>query len=100
MKIKTPFLPFLNILYINESIIVTSGHDCIPMIYAGNEVKWYLVFILFRSLIDKLEAASNETKNINSGRAAFDRFREMDSKAQSTKPVSNDASLTHYNAIT
>ena len=41
LTVRTPLLPFLSLLWINESEIVAAGHDCQPVVFQGSEQGWY-----------------------------------------------------------
>lgn len=40
ISVRTPLLPFLSVLWINESEIVAAGHDCQPVLFHGSDQGW------------------------------------------------------------
>ncbi|WP_411025558.1 hypothetical protein, partial [Salmonella sp. s55004] len=74
-KLKTNFLPFLNVLWTGPNSLVTAGHDCELMLFRvddGNNV----------SFVKKLGEANKKSE---SKMSAMDMFRGMDKKGSSAK---------------
>jgi actin related protein 2/3 complex subunit 1A/1B len=41
ITVRTPLLPFVSLVWINENEIVAAGHDCQPVTFQGSEQGWY-----------------------------------------------------------
>jgi actin related protein 2/3 complex, subunit 1A/1B len=41
ITVRTPLLPFVSLLWINENEIVAAGHDCQPVLFQGSHEGWY-----------------------------------------------------------
>jgi len=94
INVRTPFLPFLSVVWTNDNEIVAAGHDCQPILYKGSDQGWKME----RSLDDTAKSATSHRENEPS---AFHMFRNMDRKG-SAKAGSEDTSLptVHQNTIT
>ncbi|KAJ1965964.1 ARP2/3 actin-organizing complex subunit Sop2 [Dipsacomyces acuminosporus] len=98
VAVRSPNLPFKSLAWADQSTIVVSGHDCSPMIFAYDGATWRLVKKLGED--DKVRRSQAASP---SGNAAFNLFRQMDSRNQPAKSsVSGDGSLKsiHQNTIT
>lgn len=91
--VRSPSLPYVALLFINESTLVAAGHDCAPVLFSGGPGGW----ALSRSLDDTSAGAKNLTPSAtgSSPRAggpgrlnteAFNRFRQADSRGATSAP--------------
>ena len=88
---KSPTLPFLRLLFIGNKTIMAAGYDCSPaLLQGGDGVEW-------KVKVERLDAGA-EKKSQASGNTAFNKFKQMDSRAQET---SKDLTLSsvHQNTI-
>eukprot|EP00999_Lentomonas_sp_LEN2_P002869 NODE_733_length_1231_cov_80.584239_g693_i0.p1 GENE.NODE_733_length_1231_cov_80.584239_g693_i0~~NODE_733_length_1231_cov_80.584239_g693_i0.p1 ORF type:complete len:360 (-),score=97.00 NODE_733_length_1231_cov_80.584239_g693_i0:45-1124(-) len=87
--IRTQTLPYLCILYAAEDSVIACGHDLNPTLYSNKGGSW--------ALSRKLDEA--QEKQATGGTSARDRFRQMDSRAQTS---AGDVTLNtvHQNPIT
>jgi len=90
-EIKTPDLPFLDLLYINEGNIVAVGHDCTPVLFS-NQGGW--------KLAKKLDtggggAPGGDAKG--SGPSAMKMFQNKVDKGDNT--VETKLTTKHQNSI-
>lgn len=86
--VPTNVLPFTSLLFASETSIIAAGHDCAPyLLQYENEWK----------MIEKLDAS--DQKKLVADNSAFNKFKQMDSKNQTTE---NDTTLStiHQNTIT
>ena len=42
INVRTPLLPFVSLVWINENEIVAAGHDCQPVLFQGSHEGWYV----------------------------------------------------------
>lgn len=88
--VKTPYLPYLSCIFLNENQVVAAGHDCVPVLFEreGSD-NWYLSKIL-----------DQQVKKEFSGSTAFNMFKQMDSRAQSSNAGRTELNTQHQNTIT
>jgi len=86
--IRTSNLPFVSLFFASETCLIVAGHDCAPFIVQNRQNQW--------ALGEKLDAGQKKTASTNS---AFNKFKQMDSRAQQTS-VDVELTTTHQNAIT
>ncbi|KAJ3048104.1 Polycomb protein sop-2, partial [Quaeritorhiza haematococci] len=86
--LKLQNLPLTSLIFSGENQIVAAGHDCTPYLFALRGSQW--------ELVQKLDEGK---KKEVSGNTAFNKFRQMDSRAQAS---SGDIELptVHQNTIT
>ncbi|KAJ3128787.1 hypothetical protein HK098_003553 [Nowakowskiella sp. JEL0407] len=84
--VPTKLLPFTSLTFLSETSIVAVGHDCVPFLFSRRGNNW--------ELVDKLDQGIKKKISTNS---AMDKFRQMDSRAQS----GNDSEINsqHQNTI-
>ncbi|XP_053563636.1 actin-related protein 2/3 complex subunit 1A-B-like [Bombina bombina] len=70
-ELKTEFLPFLSVLFVNETRIVTAGHDCCPYIFSYSGP----------GKLELLEKVDAQKQNLKSTTSAMQHFRNLDKKA-------------------
>lgn len=91
--IYTSYLPFTTCFWAGESAIVVAGHDCAPFIVSQQhrDAKW--------ELKGKIDTGKKKESITNS---AFNKFKQMDSRAQQsgTTESSIELTTTHQNTIT
>lgn len=75
----------------SENQIIAGGHDCCPMLFTS-KVKGVWEYV------DKLDQGPK--KSSFSGNSAFNKFKQMDSKAQSEVGESTELKTVHQNTIT
>eukprot|EP00842_Homolaphlyctis_polyrhiza_P006396 jgi/Hompol1/6758/HPOL_003715-RA len=87
--VATPQLPFVTLLFASETCVVAAGHDCAPyaLVYHQQHSQW--------ELTDKIDAGRKKSV---AGNSAFNKFRQMDSRAQQSTDV--ELTTTHQNTIT
>lgn len=89
--VNTGNLPFMTLVFVSESQIIAAGHDCCPMLFTS-KVKGVWEYV------DKLDQGSKKASI--SGNSAFNKFKQMDSKAQSEVNGMTELSTVHQNTIT
>ena len=112
-EVKTPFLPFLSLIWASPKSIIAAGHDCQPMLFQAKTgtAAW--------AFVEKLDAAGASSKKPSSykpsaggtlaGNAALAKFKQLDSHGQnsssgmtggaSSTSTSADLNTTHQNSI-
>ncbi|KAI8901339.1 WD40-repeat-containing domain protein [Globomyces pollinis-pini] len=85
--IQTNTLPFVSLFWASEFAIVVAGHDCAPYMVLNNGSQWQLT--------PKID---NGKKKEVSGNSAFNKFKQMDTRAQQNTDV--ELNSTHQNTIT
>lgn len=70
---------------------MAAGHDCQPMLFHGSQQQW----TFDRSLDDPSKAVAKEAST-----SAFNKFRQMDSRAQASNTNDTELSTVHQNTIT
>ncbi|ODV97428.1 hypothetical protein PACTADRAFT_49141 [Pachysolen tannophilus NRRL Y-2460] len=102
-QVKTSFLPFKSLIFINNSKIITAGNDCYPVVFEGNENSGWN----FTTSIDDPIAKKQPTKVITNEddeelnqRDALNMFRQMDLKGSSSQEHSGLLPTIHQNSIT
>ncbi|CAO3574450.1 unnamed protein product [Mortierella alpina] len=87
-SVRAPYLPYLSVLWLNESQIVAAGHDCAPHLFEIKGQQW--------AFSASLDAA---VKKADVGFTARDTFRRMDSRGQSTATNDTEVNTHHQNTI-
>ncbi|KAJ2510712.1 ARP2/3 actin-organizing complex subunit Sop2, partial [Coemansia sp. RSA 2049] len=101
-SVRSHYLPFTTLVWINSQIIVACGHDCSPMVYVRDGASWRLA----KKLGENEKSRRSATASPSNSNSAFNLFRQMDSRNQPAKPSSAsstaDGSLksVHQNTIT
>ena len=97
INIKTASLPLITLTWTTEDSIVAGGHDCQPYVFSGNESGWELIGSLDDPNANKQAGGaraglggSSPVGRLNS--AAFNTFRNADSRGISNLPGSPTAS--------
>jgi actin related protein 2/3 complex subunit 1A/1B len=88
-EIKTKDLPFLDLVFINDSTVVAAGHDCAPVLFQ-NQGGW--------KLVKKLDGVSGgATSGGDQKVSAMDSFKNKVDRAE----TATETKLTtkHQNAI-
>ncbi|PCH37732.1 WD40 repeat-like protein [Wolfiporia cocos MD-104 SS10] len=107
--IKLTSLPLLTLTWTTENSLVAAGHDCQPIVFSGSEGGWELTGSLDDPHSNKSSGGSRPgapaAGRLNS--AAFNTFRNADSRGISSGPGSAAAPATeselftvHQNTIT
>jgi len=91
-SVKTEFLPFLDVLWLNESSLVVSGFDCSPMLFNVNAQQ----VISFVSKFDDTNGKQQAGKKFS----AMDHFKAQDSKGTSVDVTDTLLNSIHQNSIT
>jgi actin related protein 2/3 complex subunit 1A/1B len=91
ITVNTGNLPFMTLVFVSENQIIAAGHDCCPMLFTS---KAHGVW----DYVDKLHQGPK--KSVTSGNSAFNKFKQMDSKAQSENNGGTELSTIHQNTIT
>ncbi|KAJ9053070.1 ARP2/3 actin-organizing complex subunit Sop2 [Entomophthora muscae] len=86
--VRCSSLPFLSLLFVNESKIVAAGHDCAPVIFEGSEQGW------------------SQTKSLDTGKekksssvvSAFNKFKSIDSHG-TAEEADTSLNTIHQNII-
>jgi actin related protein 2/3 complex subunit 1A/1B len=89
----TKGLPFRAVLWVSETSFVVAGYDCYPQLFkVGDDGKPVYV--------DRLEQVKQK-KDTGRALSAMNKFKELDTRAQSTGDASSETTLetTHQNAI-
>lgn len=86
--LKTEYLPFVDVLWLSETELVTAGHDCFPVVYNHSNGK-----ITFASKLD----TDVKQAGVKAG-GAMAHFRKQDTRG-TTQGVSNLNSI-HQNTLT
>ncbi|GJJ72864.1 actin related protein 2/3 complex, subunit 1A/1B [Entomortierella parvispora] len=86
--IRAPYLPYVSVLWLNESQIVAAGHDCAPHLFEKKGNEW--------SFSASLDSA---VKKADVGTSARDTFRRMASRAQATATNDTEVHTHHQNTI-
>jgi len=86
--LKTSSLPFTHLLWVTPKSVVCVGHDANPTLFSGEGTSW--------KLVEKLDVGKKEAKA--GGDTAMSKFREMDSKGQSS-PSDTILKTVHQNSI-
>ncbi|KAJ3270333.1 hypothetical protein HDV01_007912 [Terramyces sp. JEL0728] len=86
--IQTSNLPFISLFWASEYTIVVAGHDCAPYVVMNKGTSW--------ELAAKIDSGK---KKQESGNSAFNKFKQMDSRAQATN-ADVELNTTHQNTIT
>ena len=90
MFVNTSNLPFMTLVFVSETQIIAAGHDCCPVLFSCKNGVW--------EFIDKIDQGSKKASL--SGNSAFNKFKQMDSKAQSEAFSNTDLKTVHQNTIT
>ncbi|KAJ1332463.1 hypothetical protein BSLG_008765 [Batrachochytrium salamandrivorans] len=85
--VTTSNLPFVSLFFASEHTIVAAGHDCAPYLVVNKGNSW--------ELSEKID--SGRKKSVT-GNSAFNKFRQMDSRAQAITEA--ELMTTHQNTIT
>ena len=111
--IKLPILPLVTLTFTTEESVVAAGHDCQPLVFAGNQGGWELVGSLDDPQSNKSSGGARSgfggqspVGRLNS--AAFNTFRNAAERGISNVPGSPTASsateselfTVHQNTIT
>lgn len=89
IRVRTPFLPFLSVVWVGKDRIVAAGHDCSPMLYKLTP-DGQLTFTCKLDIAQKKEAG---------GLSAMRKFQSLDRNARiETSDTTLDS--VHQNAIT
>lgn len=101
-NIRTSSLPYITLAWTSEDALVAAGHDCQPVVFAGSEQGWALVGTLDGSTSGSSKgpgAKAGTVGRLNS--AAFNTFRNADTRGQSGGDTASDTELltVHQNTI-
>lgn len=112
-SIRVPALPYNSLLFTTESQFIAAGHDCEPVLFAGDAQSGWS---LSKSLDDPANRGAGPAKSVGSGRLdseAFRTFRAADSRGVSSSPGavstsggikrtggSSERTTVHQNTIT
>ena len=88
--VQTNCLPFVTLVFISETQIIAAGHDCAPYLFAHRGGQWVLC--------DKIDTGTK--KSVMSSNTAFNKFKQMDSRAQSSTTTDTELNTVHQNTIT
>lgn len=103
ISLKTNYLPFKSLVYVNNDTIVVGGHNCNLIVFKGNENGWKEAYHVEKQkdLINDVPP-TNEDEEISS-HDALNMFRQMDLKGRVTKPSAKGSgkvlSTIHQNTI-
>ncbi|KAL1914743.1 uncharacterized protein VTP21DRAFT_8001 [Calcarisporiella thermophila] len=88
--VSTPYLPCVSLTWVSPQQIVAVGHDCNPMLLETRDGRnWE-----FARFLDEAKRKSSML-----GSTAFNKFRQMDSRAQ-VASANTDLHTVHQNTIT
>lgn len=87
--LRTPFLPFMDCIWLSEAFILAAGHDCCPILYSVDQTGK----LSFVSKIDQVQ------KRESGGFSALKKFKDLDLRA-ATENVDVFIETTHQNTIT
>ncbi|KAI9292039.1 actin-related protein 2/3 complex, subunit 1 [Neoconidiobolus thromboides FSU 785] len=87
-SVRTNQLPFVSLLFLNESQLLAVGHQFSPSIFEGDENGW--------NFIKSLDAGKE--KKVSTVNSAFNKFRQMDSKGTNAES-DTQLSTIHQNLI-
>jgi actin related protein 2/3 complex subunit 1A/1B len=91
--IKTPCLPFMALVWLSYSSIMAVGYDCCPILFSYNGTQLQMV--------EKFDQQGRKATTQAAGPAALNKFRQMDSRGQSSSDqTSTELSTVHQNTIT
>lgn len=88
--IKTSTLPFVTLFFASEHSIVVAGHDCAPYLVFNKGNQW--------EVSNRLD--DGRKKSVIGGNSAFNKFRQMDSRATNNTGGDIELHTTHQNTIT
>lgn len=103
-NIRLPSLPLVTLTWTSENSIVAAGHDCRPLVFAGNEQGWQEA-----GTLDDASGAKAGGSTLGAGgpgrlnSSAFNTFRNADTRGQGSGATgSTDTKLNtvHQNTIT
>lgn len=89
--VPTLCLPFVTLVFLSETQIVAAGHDCAPYLISNRNGVW--------TLVDKIDQGTKKAA-LTSSNTAFNKFKLMDSRAQSATTTDTEITSVHQNAIT
>ncbi|KAK9456269.1 WD40-repeat-containing domain protein [Dipodascopsis uninucleata] len=94
ISITTSMLPYMSLVWLSENEIITAGHNCHPVVFAGSENGWALDHSVDDPMSSKKSSENRESSALNM-------FRQMDLKG-STQAANDDTALPtiHQNTIT
>ena len=97
--IRTSFLPFKSVIFLNETTLLAAGYDFYPVVFIATGDGWKL-----GGKLNERSAASSPTTGRSSGTlassAAFNKFKQMDSKGQKTSSKDLQTGVpAHQNCI-
>jgi actin related protein 2/3 complex subunit 1A/1B len=91
--IKTTTLPYVTLTWINESSLITAGHDCQPILYSGSlEEGWAAVGSLDDTSLGSARPSSLAAGSPSKGAVgrlnneAFNRFKSADTRGTASSP--------------
>jgi len=90
-EIKTPDLPFVDLVFINDSTVVAVGHDCAPVLFA-NQGGWKLV-----KKLDGVGGGASEAADSGAQKSAMNIFKNKVDKAETA--TETKLLTKHQNAI-
>jgi actin related protein 2/3 complex subunit 1A/1B len=81
---------FFSLIWVTPNSIITVGHDCTPVLVSKSGSNTWQVMEKLDQGVKKASASSN---------TAFNKFRQMDSRAQ-TEQTGTELNTIHQNTIT
>lgn len=91
VTVKTALLPMASLIWAAPNSIVAVGHDCLPVLFAGNDRgEWQFV--------EKLDQGQKKISGANN--TAFNKFRQLDSRAQQSDQAVVELNTIHQNTVT
>ena len=91
VTVKTALLPRASLIWLTPQSLVAVGYDCTPVLFSQNDRgEWMMV--------EKLD--QSQKKAALSGNTAFNKFRQMDSRAQTDAGTGTELNTIHQNTIT
>lgn len=105
INLKTNYLPFKALLYLTESKLVVSGHNCNLIVYEGDESGWKETKKVEtqKDLIHDTPAKNGDEEEEISSHDALNMFRQLDLKGKVNKSgdkSSKALSTIHQNTVT
>jgi len=104
-NIRISTLPFVSLTWTSEDAIIAAGHDCQPILFTGSEGGWQASGSLDDTSAPKSAAPKSGGGAGRLNSAAFNTFRNADSRGQSS-PISGqtnsgtELTTVHQNTIT
>lgn len=105
ISLKTSYLPFKSLLFLNDNKLVVSGHNCNLILFEGDSSSWKETKKIEsqKDLIHNTPASNTEEDEEISSHDALNMFRQLDLKGRVNKTsdkASKALSTIHQNTVT